>query len=192
MAEFDGKIAIVTGTTGIGRAAILRFARGGASVMALGIDDDGNKALADLANAEGLPITVRRTDVSLAIEVEAALAATLERYQGLDIIVNSAAIHPYGDAVSTSPELFAKCLHKVFVAHFSKPYTIVSVRNLSCQRIHPRAAAGGQIFHFEIFQHRDRHVAARNHDLLPRFDAADELGEFGLCLVDGDDGHGGT
>ena len=29
---------------------------------------------------------------------------------GLDIIVNSAAIHPYGDAVQTSPETFAKAM----------------------------------------------------------------------------------
>ena len=32
MKEFEGKVAIVTGTTGIGRAIARRFAAGGASV----------------------------------------------------------------------------------------------------------------------------------------------------------------
>ena len=38
MKEFDGKVAIVTGTTGIGRAITKRFAAGGANVLACGIE----------------------------------------------------------------------------------------------------------------------------------------------------------
>lgn len=129
MPEFEGKVAIVTGTTGIGRAAVLRFARSGASVMALGIDENGNKALADLAGAEGLSITVRHTDVSLPVEVEAAVAATLERCKGLDIIVNSAAIHPYGDAVTTTPETFARTMAvNVGSIHLTAHYGVPAMR----------------------------------------------------------------
>ena len=39
MKEFEGKVAIVTGTTGIGRAIAKRFAAGGANVLACGIED---------------------------------------------------------------------------------------------------------------------------------------------------------
>ena len=102
--EFTGKTALVTGTTGIGRAAALRLAAGGARVMALGIDDAGNSALAK----DG--IQVRRTDASAPDDVKKAFEELRGKFGGLDIIVNSAAIHPYGDAVSTSPEIFAKCL----------------------------------------------------------------------------------
>jgi len=126
MSDFAGKAAIVTGTTGIGRAAALRLARGGASVVALGIDETGNAALADLAKAEGLAIMVRHADVSLPVEVEAAVAVTVDACKGLDIIVNSAAIHPYGDAVTTMPETFARamavnvgCIH--LTAHYGVP-----------------------------------------------------------------------
>ena len=94
MSDVVGKIALVTGTTGIGRATALRLARGGARVMALGIDAEGNAALAAAAKAEALPIEVRHTDVSLPVEVEAAVEATASRYGGLDIIVNAAAIQP--------------------------------------------------------------------------------------------------
>jgi NAD(P)-dependent dehydrogenase (short-subunit alcohol dehydrogenase family) len=91
-----GKVALVTGTTGIGRAAALRLARDGASVMALGIDTLGNASLETLAAEEGLTVTVRQTDVSVPAAVEAAIDETVALHGGLDVIVNSAAVHPYG------------------------------------------------------------------------------------------------
>lgn len=104
--EFSGKVALVTGTTGIGRAVALKLAREGASVVSLGIDEAGNAALV----AESDAIRVRRTDVAQPAEVEAAFRAVGEEFGGLDIIVNSAAIHPYGDAVATDPSTFLRCL----------------------------------------------------------------------------------
>ncbi len=104
--DFAGKVALVTGSTGIARAAAIRFATGGAAVMALGLDEAGNAALAQAHTA----IRVRRCDVSEPGEVEAAFAELEERSGRLDVIVNAAAVHPYGDAVSTSPETFLRCL----------------------------------------------------------------------------------
>jgi len=46
MKEFAGKVALVTGTTGIGRAIAMRFAAGGAQVVACGIETAGNEELA--------------------------------------------------------------------------------------------------------------------------------------------------
>jgi NAD(P)-dependent dehydrogenase (short-subunit alcohol dehydrogenase family) len=126
MGSVGGKIALVTGTTGIGRATALRFVRDGARVMALGIDAAGNRALADLAATEGLDLVIRRCDVSVAAEVEAAIGEIVETFGGLDIIVNSAAIHPYGDAVDTPPETFAAAMAVnvgsiYLTAHFGVP-----------------------------------------------------------------------
>ncbi len=104
--DMQGKIALVTGTTGIARATALRLSAGGAQVLALGIDEAGNAALAEADPR----LVVRRADVSVPAEVEAALRFCEERFGGLDIIVNSAAIHPYGDAVETDPETFLRCL----------------------------------------------------------------------------------
>lgn len=106
MSDFTGKVAVVTGTTGIGKAVALRLAQGGASVVALGIDEAGNAALAGAGDA----IRVRRTDVADPAEVEAAFAEIGQAFAGLDVIVNSAAVHPYGDAVSTDPQTFMRCL----------------------------------------------------------------------------------
>ena len=46
MKEFSGRVTLVTGTTGIGRAIALRFAAGGAQVVACGIEAVANEELA--------------------------------------------------------------------------------------------------------------------------------------------------
>jgi meso-butanediol dehydrogenase / (S,S)-butanediol dehydrogenase / diacetyl reductase len=99
--EFSGKAALVTGTTGIGRAVAMRLAAAGAKVFAFGIDEAANAQLAKVAG-----VTVVKCDVSDAGAVSKAFASMSQ----LDIVVNSAAIHPYGDAVETSPDVFEKCL----------------------------------------------------------------------------------
>ena len=146
--DFEGKVALVTGTSGIGRACAIRLAQGGASVLALGIDESANAGLTAAASAGKLSVVPRLTDVAAADQVEAAVAEAVARFGGLDIIVNSAAIHPYGDAVATSPETFARCMavnvgsiH--LTAHFGAPemrkrgrgaiVNISSVQGFQCQ-----------------------------------------------------------
>src|SRR5690606_5688354 len=58
----------------------------------------------------GDAIHVRKTDVAAPDQVEAALREVEQTFGGLDVIVNSAAVHPYGDAVSTDPQTFQRCL----------------------------------------------------------------------------------
>jgi NAD(P)-dependent dehydrogenase (short-subunit alcohol dehydrogenase family) len=110
MGEFDSKVAVVTGTTGIGRAVALHLARQGASVASLGIDVAANTELRNLAAAEGLPLIVLQADVSVPENVSDAMGQVVSRFGGIDIIVNSAAIHPYGNATNTPFDLFLRCM----------------------------------------------------------------------------------
>jgi NAD(P)-dependent dehydrogenase (short-subunit alcohol dehydrogenase family) len=48
--------------------------------------------------------------VSQAEDVRSAVGAAVSNYGGLDIIVNCAAIHPYGDCVATDLETWNRCM----------------------------------------------------------------------------------
>lgn len=109
-ADFEGKVALVTGTSGIGRATAIRLAEEGAAVLACGIDEAANRALESLAATKRLPIRVRQADVSQEPEVEAAVRDCVSVSGGLDVIVNAAAIHPYGSVLDTDAATFARCL----------------------------------------------------------------------------------
>ncbi|MCS6758347.1 MAG: SDR family oxidoreductase [Candidatus Devosia euplotis] len=92
MAKFADKIALVTGTGGIARAVALRLAQDGARVLALSVDAMANDELAKAAQERGLGISVRRTDVSVAGEVESAMAELSVQFGSLDIIVNVSSV----------------------------------------------------------------------------------------------------
>ena len=88
MGALDGKVALVTGAThGIGRAIALAYADAGARVIGCGRDD---AALASLAAELGERGTAQKTDVQSEADVEAAVAAAVQRYGGLDIALNAA------------------------------------------------------------------------------------------------------
>jgi meso-butanediol dehydrogenase / (S,S)-butanediol dehydrogenase / diacetyl reductase len=110
MNEFTNKGAVVTGTTGIGRAIALRLARGGARVVAFGIDARANSDLVVEALRLHLDLSVEECDVSDPASVERAVHRAVERLGGIHILVNAAAIHPFGNVVETDPETWNRCM----------------------------------------------------------------------------------
>ena len=149
MMDFDKKIAIVTGTTGIGKAIAKRLAKDGGQVLSCGIDTVSNDNLAREAKAERISIEVQTCDVSQAEDVQAAIQAAVMLFGGLDIIINAAAVHPYGNAVETDLETWNRCMNvnvtSVFLfAHFGVPeirkrgggaiINLSSVQGHACQR----------------------------------------------------------
>ena len=70
MTDFQNQVAIVTGTTGIGRASAKRLARGGAQVLACGIDTAGNDSLKREAETDKLTLTVRKCDIASPNDIE--------------------------------------------------------------------------------------------------------------------------
>lgn len=110
MTEFAGKVAIVTGTSGIGRASARRLAQGGARVLGLGIDPDANAGFDDLARTERIEMASRLTDVAEEQDVAGAVGDCIARFGRLDIVVNAAAVHPYGTVVTTDAATWARCM----------------------------------------------------------------------------------
>jgi len=87
------KTAIVTGgAQGIGLACAQAFINEGAKVMICDIDDDkGGAAVASLT-ANGGEAVYRRCDVGDKADVVSLVAATVERFGGLDIMLSNAAV----------------------------------------------------------------------------------------------------
>lgn len=90
------KTAVVTGgASGIGRAIARRYADQGARVVVADTDREprlGGKPTAEVVRAEGGDARFIETDVTDYEAVEALVAATVEEYGGLDVMVNNAGI----------------------------------------------------------------------------------------------------
>ena len=149
MSEFGGKVALITGTTGIALATAKRLAEGGAAIVACGIVEEANAVLQTELDRSGAKALVLTADVSVPNKVRDAVAAGVDRFGGLDIIVNSAAVHPYGTATSTDFETWNKAMSVnvgsiYLTAHFGIPemikrgggaiVNVSSVQGFACQQ----------------------------------------------------------
>ncbi len=93
MKNFEGKVALVTGgSSGLGAATALQFAREGARVVIAARRDEQSESVLRQITALGSEALFVRTDVSRAVDVEAMVQATLARFGRLDCAVNNAGV----------------------------------------------------------------------------------------------------
>lgn len=98
--RLEGKVALVIGAArGIGKGVAERFAQEGARLVLV-------DALAESgeATARELGAVFVKTDISKLEDAEAAVAAAIERFGRLDIMVQNAGIYPWQLIEDTSPD----------------------------------------------------------------------------------------
>jgi 2-deoxy-D-gluconate 3-dehydrogenase len=110
--DLTGKTAIVTGgAKGIGEGIARRLHEAGASVVLADLDAAAASTIArSLGDVRAASAHAVRTDVADAADVEAMVAAAVERFGGLDILVNNAGIFPFAPLTSMSEADFVRVI----------------------------------------------------------------------------------
>ena len=139
------KTALITGgSSGIGRETALLFAREGAKVVVVDINDAAGEETAAMIRAEGHEARYVHADVASARDAEAMVAFAEKTYGGLHILFNNAGImhNDDGDAVSTEEAVWDLTMNiNVKGVFFGCKYGIPAIRR----------AGGGSIINTASF-----------------------------------------
>jgi len=110
----QGKTLLITGASrGIGKAIALRAARDGANVVVLAktttehpkLPGTIHSAAEEITAAGGRALAVK-TDIRFEDQIEAAVAAAVGEFGGLDIVVNNASALGLTGTLETTPKMF--------------------------------------------------------------------------------------
>lgn len=136
--SLEGRVAIVSGgSEGIGRASARALAREGARVVICARRPEVLAEARDELTAEtGGEVLAVPADVRAAADVERVVAATLERFGRLDVVVNNAGTSCAGAFAGVTDEVWQDDLDlKLFAA----------IRMIRLALPHLRAAGGGSV-----------------------------------------------
>jgi NAD(P)-dependent dehydrogenase (short-subunit alcohol dehydrogenase family) len=114
--RLKNKVAIVTGAGSVGpgwgngKASAVLFAREGAKVFAVDINQKATEETKAIINQEGGHCTVQKVDVSKSDEVKAMVDRCIETYGRIDILHNNVGIVVVGGPVDTSEETWDRVM----------------------------------------------------------------------------------
>ncbi|MFT3702958.1 MAG: glucose 1-dehydrogenase [Agriterribacter sp.] len=143
MFRLDNKTAIITGGgSGIGKAITTVFAKQGAEVYVLDMDEKGATGTVNDINNEGGKATFIKCNIASQQEVKTAVSSVVEKHNTVDILVNNAGIAHVGQADTTSEEDFDRvvsvnikgiynCLHEVIPFMKTKGGVILNMASIA-------------------------------------------------------------
>ena len=104
MSDFTGKGAVITGGgRGIGLACARLIAQRGGSVILIGHDRDQLHDAEDALRSEKLTAAAIVADISIETEVADAIERSMKILGSIDVLINNAAVQPYGTVASMAP-----------------------------------------------------------------------------------------
>jgi NAD(P)-dependent dehydrogenase (short-subunit alcohol dehydrogenase family) len=105
--SLTGKNAIVTGgSRGLGEATVHRLAQAGAKVLFTGRGADALRRVEEQITATGATAVGVQADIGNLGDSQRVVDSALERFGGVDILVNNAALYTPSFTLDTSEELF--------------------------------------------------------------------------------------
>jgi len=111
MHKFDGKTVVVTGGGGgIGGAASRRFSRQGARVAVFDLNLAAARKVANDILADGGQAEAIDCDITDRASVDGAVAATIERFGAIDVLVNNAGWDVFKPFTKTEPAQWDKLI----------------------------------------------------------------------------------
>jgi NAD(P)-dependent dehydrogenase (short-subunit alcohol dehydrogenase family) len=117
--DLSNKVAIVTGgAKGIGLASAECMLRQGAEVMIVDWSGDAASTAVKSLTALSKGVDSLVADISNAADVEKAIQATVDRFGGIDFLVNNAGIQTFGDPVTTTEEVWDKTMNVNLKGHW--------------------------------------------------------------------------
>lgn len=153
MTTFTNKVVIVTGaSSGIGRATAVGFAHAGATVAAVGRDASTLESVIAECSHEGRRAIAIAADLTSPSGPDDVVRRTVERFGGIDVVVNAAGIIAMGASDNTPDDVWDRVMDLNVRAPFrlmraAFPYVkerrgaIVNVSSVNGQRVFPNLAA---------------------------------------------------
>ena len=156
--ELAGKSVIVTGgASNIGRAITLGFAREGANITIAELDTaQGEKVAQEALKLGAKAVQVIRTDVTNMDQVKAMTAAAVDKFGGIDALVNNVGWDDLKFFMQTTPDFWQKIVQINFIGMLNCTYcaleqmiradkggSIISISSDASRQGEPREAVYG-------------------------------------------------
>ncbi len=110
--RFSNRVCMVSGAgSGIGKACAMQFAREGGKVTVIDLNEQhGNQTVQEIFNAKGEAIFAK-CDVGSPAQIQAAVKATTDKWQKVDVVVNDAAMMTFKPILDLPDEDWDKVLN---------------------------------------------------------------------------------
>lgn len=104
--RLSGKVAVITGAaSGVGRSSAVLFARHGAKVVCVDLDEKGGKETVDLISKTNQEAIFVQADVSKAADAKNMISVSEKTFGAVNVLFNNAGIsHAQDDTAETTAE----------------------------------------------------------------------------------------
>ena len=118
--RLENKVALVTGAgSGMGQASAVLFAKEGAAVSVVDLNQETGQETVDMINREGGESIFLKADVGNTGDAEAMINKTVEKFGKLDILMNNAGI---AQSMTPIEEIEEAVWDKIFLMLMSKRF----------------------------------------------------------------------